>query len=155
MVNLNRRRRGFSLIELLIVVAIILILVTVAAVQLPKALMHVKETAALVGVKAIQTAQILYSSSFNRYATSLAELGPPQSGQPNASASGVIGADLSNGLKQGYKFTVTGRPGGYTVVAVPESYGSSGSKSFYSDETMTIHEHYGPEQATAEDPIVR
>jgi hypothetical protein len=62
---------------------------------------------------------------------------------------------VSNGLKQGYRFTVAGRAGGYTVLAIPENYGSSGSKTYYSDESMVVHEHYGPEPATAEDPIVK
>ena len=152
----NRKmRRGFTLIELLIVIAIVTILVTIAAVKLPKAMMSSRELAALAAVKAIQQAEVMYLSSYNRYAASLAELGPPQSGTANTSAGDMIGADVSNGLKQGYRFTVTGRAGGYTVLAIPENYGSSGSKTYYSDESMVVHEHYGPEPATAEDPIVK
>jgi prepilin-type N-terminal cleavage/methylation domain-containing protein len=154
MFKLNRRR-GFTLIELLIVIAIVTILVTIAAVKLPRVLMSAREMAALKAVKAIQTAEVMYLSHFNRYAVSLTELGPPQTGEPNASAGDCIGADVSNGTKQGYKYTVTGRPGGYTVEAVPESYGSSGSKTYYSDESMTVHEHEGPEPATIQDPVVK
>jgi len=154
MFKLNRRR-GFTLIELLIVIAIVTILVTIAAVKLPRVLMSAREMAALKAVKAIQTAEVMYLSRFNRYAVSLAELGPPQSGEANASAGDCIGADVSNGIKQGYKYIVTGRPGGYTVEAVPENYGSSGSKTYYSDDSMTVHEHEGPEPATIQDPIVK
>jgi len=152
---MRNRRRGFTLIELLIVIAIVTILVTIAAVKLPKALMNTREMSALVTVKAIQQGEIMYSSMFNKYAGTLAELGPPASGQPNASAADVLGADVSGGLKTGYKFVVAERPGGYTVSAVPENYGSSGTKTYYSDESMVIHEHSGPEPATIQDPIVK
>src|SRR5579871_5238885 len=127
MMNLQRRRRGFSLIELLIVIAIILIIITMALPRLTKARMYTQETAAVAAIRTIHTAQTQYYSQFNKYATSLAELGPPASGAANASAADLIGSDLSNGKKQGYVFTVTGTPGGYTVSAVPEFYGTSGT----------------------------
>ena len=79
----------------------------------------------------------------------MAELGPPQSGQPGPAASDLIGRDLSEGEKQGYKFTVTGTPGGYVILANPVIYGTSGSKTFYFDQTMVIRENFGPEPATA------
>jgi type IV pilus assembly protein PilA len=154
MFNLNRRR-GFSLIELLIVIAIILIIITMALPKLTRARMYTTETAAIQAVKAIHSAQVQYYSQFNRYATSLTELGPPASGAANASAADVIGNDLSNGIKQGYKFSVTGTPTGYVVTAIPETYNTSGSRSFYSDQNMVIHEHYGPEPATPQDPEMK
>jgi type IV pilus assembly protein PilA len=150
-----RKRRGFSLIELLIVIAIILIIIMIAVPKYQRSLMYTKEMAAIAAVKTIHQAQVQYSSQFSKFATSLAELGPPASGGANASAADMIGNDLSNGLKQGYKFTVTGSPGGYIVTAVPEFYNSSGSRTFYSDQTMVIHEHYGPEPATVQDPELK
>ena len=68
--------------------------------------------------------QVQYQSQYGRYATSLAELGPPQSGQPGPAAADLIGSDLSEGEKQGYKFTVTGTPGGYVINANPVTYGT-------------------------------
>jgi type IV pilus assembly protein PilA len=103
-------------------------------------------------VKAIQTIhqmEVQYQSQFGRYATTLAELGPPQSGNPGPAAADLIQRDLSEGEKQGYKFTLTGTNGGYTVQASPVTYGSSGRKSFYSDHTMVIRENDGPEPATS------
>jgi len=149
------RRRGFSLIELLIVVSIILILITIAVPKFTHAQMYTRETAAIQAIKAIHTAEVQYQSQFGRYAASLTELGPPASGAPNASAADLIGNDLANGEKQGYKFTVAAIPGGYSVNAVPVAYGSSGSRSFYSDQTMTIHENYGPEPATLQSKELR
>src|SRR6185312_8313594 len=133
MFNLNRRRRGFSLIELLIVVAIILIIITIALPKLSRARMYSQETAAIAAIRTLHTAQVQYNSQFGRYATSLAELGPPASGNANASAADLIGNDLAQGTKSGYKFTVTGTPGGYVVNASPEAFNSSGSRTFYSD----------------------
>jgi prepilin-type N-terminal cleavage/methylation domain-containing protein len=149
--NLNRRR-GFSLIELLIVIAIILIIITIALPRLTRARMYTQEVAAIAAIRTIHTAQTQYYSQFSRYATSLAELGPPASGSANASAADMIGNDLANGKKQGYVFTVTPNQGGYIVLAMPEVFNTGGSRTFYSDQTMVVHEHYGPEPATAQDP---
>ncbi len=151
MFNRNRRK-GFSLIELLIVIAIILIIITIAMPRLSRARMYTQEVAAIAAIRTIHTAETQYYSQFNRYATSLAELGPPASGSANASAAEMIGNDLANGLKQGYRFTVSGNQGGYVVSAIPETFNSSGSRTFFSDQSMVVHEHYGPEAATLQDP---
>jgi type IV pilus assembly protein PilA len=149
MINFRKNRHGFSLIELLIVIAIILIIITIAVPNLTRARMHAMETAAIAAVKTIHTAQVQYYSTYGRYATSLAELGPPASGNANASAADVIGNDLANGTKQGYKFTLTGTPGGYIINANPENFGNTGSKTYYSDQSMVVRVNEGPEPATA------
>jgi type IV pilus assembly protein PilA len=148
---LNRRqRRGFSLSELLIVIAIILIIITMAGPAYNRVMMHARDTAALNGIKTIHQVETQYYSQYGRYATSLAELGPPASGAPSPAAAGLIGNDLALGVNKGYKFSVTGTQGGYQVTAVPETYGKSGSMSLYSDETMVVRVNYGPEPATAQ-----
>ncbi len=144
-----RRRNGFSLIELLIVIAIILIIITIAAPKLNRARMYSQETAAIGAIRAIHTAQTQYFSQYGRFATSLTELGPAASGQVGPAAADLIGSDLSGGKKSGYNFTVTGSPGGYVISAVPEVYNSTGSRTFYSDQTLVVRENYGPEPATA------
>jgi type IV pilus assembly protein PilA len=143
------QRRGFSLIELLIVIAIILIIITIAVPKYNRTQMYMRETAAIKAVQTIHQMEVQYQSQYGKYATSLAELGPPASGAASPASADLIGNDLAQGLKQGYKFTVTGVPGGYQVNATPETYGSSGSRAFYSDQTMVIRENYGPEPATA------
>ena len=146
---LRTRRRGFSLIELLIVVAIILIIITIALPKLSRARMYSQETAALAAIRTLHEAQVQYNSQFGRYAASLAELGPPTTGTANASAADLIGNDLAGGEKSGYKFTLTGTQGGYVINANPIAFNSSGSRTFYSDQSMVVHENYGPEPATA------
>ena len=145
----RRNRRGFSLIELLIVITIILIIVTIAVPKYKSTQIFVKETAALKAIQTIHQMEVQYQSQYGRYATSLAELGPPQSGAPSAAAADLIGNDLANGVKQGYKFTLTGTPGGYIINANPVVYGSDGNKTYFSDQTMVIRENFGAEPATA------
>jgi prepilin-type N-terminal cleavage/methylation domain-containing protein len=144
----RRRRRGFSLIELLIVIAIILIIVTIAMPKLNRARMYSQETAAIGAIRTLHTAQVQFNSQYGRFATSLTELGPPASGGPSAAAADLIGNDLSGGEKSGYKFSLTGNPSGYIINANPIAYNSSGSRTFYSDQSMVIRENYGPEPAT-------
>jgi type IV pilus assembly protein PilA len=151
----SRNRRGFSLIELLIVIAIILLIITIAVPKFNSVQKHAREVAALQAIKTVHTAQVQFYSEYGRYATSLTELGPPASGHSSASAADLIGNDLASGEKQGYRFTVTGNAGGYVINANPVVYGTSGDKSFFSDQTMTIHEHDGPEPATAQSKEMR
>ena len=145
----HRRHSGFSLIELLIVIAIILIIVTVALPKLNKARMYAQETAALKAINTLNTAQVQYQSQFGRFAQSLTELGPPASGADNASAANLISGDMAGGEKQGYKFNLTGTPTGYTITAVPSVFGSTGSRTFFSDQSLVVRENYGQDPATA------
>jgi prepilin-type N-terminal cleavage/methylation domain-containing protein len=145
----RRNRRGFSLIELLIVIAIILIIITIAVPKLATAKRFAQETAALRAVQTINTAQVQYNSEFGRYATSLTELGPPSNGAPSASGADVIASDLSQGEKEGFKFSVTGNGNVYTIAAAPVTYGTTGTHTYYSDQTMVIRVNDGPEPATA------
>jgi len=153
--NQNRKRRGFSLIELMIVIAIILIIATIALPKLNRAKMYAHETAAIKTLQTIHTAQTQFQSQFGRFAVSLTELGPPQSGQPGPQAADLIDNNLATGEKSGYKFIVTGNQSGYVISAVPVAYNSTGSRTFYSDQTMQIRQNYGPEPATAQSPELR
>jgi len=148
----NRRRRlsrGFSLIELLIVIAIILIIITIAVPKYNRTQMYMRETAAVAAIQTIHKMQVQYQSQYGKYAASLTEMGPPQSGAASPAGADLIGNDLALGEKQGYKFTLTAANGGYVINANPVTYGTSGNKSFYSDQSMVIRENYGPEPATA------
>src|ERR1700693_503145 len=86
----KRRSSGFSLIELLIVIAIILVLLAIAVPRLSVAQESVREMAVVREVQTINTAQTQYMSQFGRFATTLAELGPPTSGGPGPQAADLI-----------------------------------------------------------------
>jgi type IV pilus assembly protein PilA len=62
---------------------------------------------------------------------------------------------LSGGEKGGYKFTLTGNAGGYVITAVPVTFGTSGSRTFYSDQTMVIHQNFSAEPATISSPEMK
>ena len=151
----SRRRRGFSLIELLIVIAIILIIITIAVPKYQKTQIFVRETAAIAAIQTIHKMEVQYQSQYGRYAISLTELGPPASGAPSPAAADLIGNDLSNGINKGYKFTLTGTQGGYVINANPVNFGSDGNRTFYSDQSMVIRNNFGQEPATATSPELR
>jgi len=151
----QRSRRGFSLIELLIVIAIILIIVTVAVPKLNNARKFAQETAAIKAVQTIHSGEAQYFSQYGKYAGSLLELGPPTSGQAGPQAADIIHEDLATGIKQGYKFTLTATAQGYTVNAVPVAFGSTGSRTFYSDQSMSIRQNAGQEPAGPASPELK
>lgn len=150
-----RRTRGFSLIELLIVIAIILIIATIALPKLNRARMYAQETAAISHIRTLHTAQTQYFSQFGKFAASLAELGPPTSGNPSAAGADLIPGDLASGDKGGYKFVLAATPTGYTINANPSVYNSTGSRTFFSDQTLVIRENYGQEPATEKSPEIK
>jgi prepilin-type N-terminal cleavage/methylation domain-containing protein len=88
--NRRRSRRGFSLIELLIVIAIILIIITMAMPAFIKAHMFAAETAAEAAIRTVHTTQMQYLSQYGKYATSLSELGPSTGRGPGARHQGRL-----------------------------------------------------------------
>src|ERR1700676_1709999 len=106
----NRLRRGFSLIELLIVIAIILIIAAIAVPKMNKQIMAAHEMAAIRMITTIHTGETQYYSQFGRYAQNLAEMGPPASGAAGPAAADLISKDLSEGKKSGYIFSVAATP---------------------------------------------
>ena len=103
----------------------------------------------------LNVAQTQYVSTYGRYATSLAELGPPASGATTASAADLIPTSLVAGVRSGYKFTMVGSPQGYAVNAEPQVFNTTGKRSFFTDQSGVIREHAGKGPASVSDPEIK
>ena len=110
--------------------------------------------AATKAITTIHTAEIQYYSQYGQHAATLAQLGPPVSGAPGPNAADLIDRDLATGERRGFKFVLQSRPTGYILLVSPTAFGTSGTRTYYSDQSMAIHVHRGKEPATANDALL-
>jgi type IV pilus assembly protein PilA len=140
--KVKKNQKGFSLIELLIVVAIILIIAAIAIPNLLRSRMAANEASAVGSLRTLNTAAVTYSSTYpaSGYPGSLASLGT--SGAATSASADLIDSVLASGTKSGYGFTWTAGSGtpstGYSIVANPVSRGTSGQRGFYTDQSGVI-----------------
>jgi type IV pilus assembly protein PilA len=146
---MNARRenqKGFSLIELLIVVTIILIIAAIAIPNLMRSKIQANEAAAVVTLKTLTDSTVMYSNSYGGFPHAISDMGPA-AGSANATsaAADLIDIVLASGVKSGYKFTYTvgstdpaGNVLSYSIAATPVTPGTTGQRSFYTDQSGTI-----------------
>jgi type IV pilus assembly protein PilA len=142
----DMRQRGFTLMELLIVMAIIIIIMTVAIPSFLNLRKQADETSAMQSLRAIHQAEIQYNSTYPQqgFACNLNLLGGTGSGAaPSAQSAQLLPNDLASGQKAGYTFalvnctkvTVNGQDmyTSYEATAVPQAVGKTGNRGFCTD----------------------
>lgn len=147
----RRPDAGFTLMELLIVISIMLILMLIAIPNMLNLKASANETSAIQSLRAIHEAEIQYQTEFpaNGYACSLASLGGnASSGPPNAQGAQILQSDLAGGQKSGYTFNITNctkstvnNQDMYTsfeATAVPQAVGKTGHNGFCLDMSGQI-----------------
>lgn len=138
------KQKGFSLIELLIVVAIILIISAIAIPNYLRSRMQANEASAVGSVRMINTAAVTYASTYvaNGYPANLADLGGVNPCVATATGACLVDNTLAAGTKSGYSFVWIGDGAtpsvAYTLNATPLVVGSSGQRMFCTDQAGVI-----------------
>jgi type IV pilus assembly protein PilA len=157
---MRNKQKGFSLIELLIVVAIILIIAAIAIPNLIRSKMAANEASAVASLRTYNTSIVAYSTTYQTDPTTdLSQLGPAT--PPTSTSADLVDSLLGSAtpVKSGYSFTYspgtatsTGIITTYTILADP-SNSSTGQRHFFTDQSGVIRANTGAVAAVTDPPI--
>jgi prepilin-type N-terminal cleavage/methylation domain-containing protein len=156
----SKIERGFSLVELLIVVTVILIIAAIAIPNYIRSKVRANESAAIQNLRTITTANVVYSTTYEvGYSPDLNSLGGNAS-TPSPSTAGLIDVVLASGNKAGYNYSYSvvsaggnGQVNSYAVFAAPQIFGTTGNRYFYTDDSGVIRYNLAT-QAGPSDPAI-
>ena len=155
---MRNKQKGFSLIELLIVVAIILIIAAIAIPNLLRSKMAANEASAVGSVRTLNTACVSYSTTYGTYPTTLSNLGPASSA--TSGTADLVDSVLASGTKSGYSFVYatgstdnSGNVLSYSITATPVTEGTTGQRGFYSDQSGVIRADASGSASASSTPI--
>ncbi|MDD5512487.1 MAG: prepilin-type N-terminal cleavage/methylation domain-containing protein [Candidatus Omnitrophica bacterium] len=140
------KSRAYTLIEIMLVTSIILLMAAIAIPNLLRARMNSNETVAMNSLKAAADAAVMFRASNIAY--------PPDLGTLATVYPPYIDSSLGSGSKSGYDFTFSGSTNTFTATARPQSFRSSGIRSFFVDESGVIRFTDQDFPATSADNIV-
>jgi len=138
-------QKGFSLIELLLVVAVILIISAIAVPNFLRSRLRANETSAVASLRVINTAAVTYSITYPDlgFPAQLSILGGVNPCSASSTQSCLIDDILAQGTKGGYSFAWAGDGAvpsvTFVVTGIPQSIGASGQNMYCSDQTGVIH----------------
>jgi prepilin-type N-terminal cleavage/methylation domain-containing protein len=153
--------KGFSLIELLIVVAIILIIAAIAIPNFLRSRIAANQSSAVGSLRTLITAEVTYSATYGTgFTVDMTTLAPPSAGATvSATAAGLIDSALAAGIKSGYSFTyspgavdASGHINAFSFLADPVS-SSSGTQYYYTDESGVIRQNSTTTAGSTDSPV--
>jgi type IV pilus assembly protein PilA len=152
---MRNKQKGFSLIELLIVVAIILIIAAIAIPNLLRSRIAANEASAVSSLRTLNTACITFNSTYGQFPAALTNLQSPASGNPTSTAADLVDQVLAAGQKAGYNFSLTQGAGGtsYQMTAIPITYNQTGLRAFFTDQSGVIRFNVGATADSSSTPL--
>lgn len=168
--EISREHAGFTLVDLLIIVAIVLIIAAVAIPNLLKSKMSANDSSAVGSLRTINTAIVTYAATYDGvYPSALQTLGPPLSPEQSESCQSakLIDSLLASGRKSGFVIEyIPGQPvvkrkadcppgtKTYALIARPIQYGSTGQRSYFTNESGIIRATSENRAAGPNDPPI-